>query len=100
MNRAELTRKMAVDGNITLAEATAALDAFCSAVTEALVAGDVVNLQGFANIKVVEKAERNGRNPSTGESIVIPAKKAVKFKTSGLLAAAVNAPKKKRRSAK
>lgn len=57
---------------------------------EKLVAGEEVDLYGFGKFEVVERAEKNGRNPSTGEAIVIPAKKAVKFKTAKALKDSIN----------
>lgn len=45
-------------------------------------AGEGVELIGFGSFKTVDKAERVGRNPKTGEAITIPAQKVVKFKAS------------------
>ncbi|MBT3368817.1 MAG: HU family DNA-binding protein, partial [Nitrospina sp.] len=47
--------------------------------------GDSVSLIGFGSFKVVDRAAREGRNPSTGEKIQIPASKAVKFTPSKVL---------------
>jgi DNA-binding protein HU-beta len=44
--------------------------------------GDSISLVGFGSFKVVERAAREGRNPSTGEKIQIPASKTVKFTPS------------------
>ena len=45
-------------------------------------AGEDVQLVGFGTFKQVERSARTGRNPITGETLEIPAKKAVKFKAS------------------
>ena len=59
---------------------TKALVQFIFAVlTENLSRGDEVNIPGFGKFRVKETAARQGRNPKTGETIDIPAKKAVKF---------------------
>lgn len=47
---------------------------------QALARGDDINLFGLATISVVERKARTGRNPQTGESVQIPAKKALKIK--------------------
>jgi DNA-binding protein HU-beta len=45
-----------------------------------MAAGDKVTLLGFGTFSVSERAAREGRNPQTGETMNIPAKKVVKFK--------------------
>ena len=56
------------------------IDAFVAVASEAMANGDDVKLVGFGTFSVVERAERSGRNPRSGETMTIPAKKAVKFK--------------------
>ena len=50
-----------------------ALDAFIETIQDTLADGDDVKLVGFGTFKVKETAERNARNPKTGEEIVVPA---------------------------
>ncbi|MGL6168136.1 MAG: HU family DNA-binding protein [Fusobacteriaceae bacterium] len=78
-------------GMKTKVEAERALDAFLETVQEALETSNDVNFTGFGKFEVVERAERMGRNPKTGEEIKIEAKKAVKFKAGKLLSDAVAA---------
>ncbi len=52
-----------------------------SIINDKLVSGESVELQGIGTLKIVERAGRTGMNPSTKEKIIIPAKKAIKFKT-------------------
>jgi len=52
--------------------------------------GDKISLVGFGSWSVTEKAAREGRNPQTGKTIKIPAKKVVKFKAGTELSNAVN----------
>jgi DNA-binding protein HU-beta len=49
-------------------------------VADALAAGEKITLVGFGTFSVGERAEREGRNPRTGDKISIPASKVVKFK--------------------
>jgi len=58
------------------------LDTLIGEIGKALKAGDRVDLRGFGSFVVKEKSARQGRNPRTGESIQIPAKKAATFRPS------------------
>ena len=90
MNKAELVNAMAADAKITKADATRALDAFVAATSKALKKGDRVALVGFGSFSVSKRAARNGRNPQTGKTIKIAAKKVAKFKAGTDLAKTVN----------
>ncbi len=57
---------------------------------EELVKGEQVVVNGFGTFKVAERKARVGKNPRTGESIKIPASKAVTFKVSSNLKNRVN----------
>ena len=85
MTKAELIAKIVNDGGITKSQAEKGVDGFVSAVSEALVAGDKITLVGFGTFSVGERAQREGRNPRTGEKIKIPASKVVKFKAGKTL---------------
>jgi integration host factor subunit alpha len=52
--------------------------------------GDKIKIAGFGNFVVKEKADRRGRNPQTGEEIVITARKILTFKPSQVLKASIN----------
>ncbi len=89
MNKAELITKIADDVNITRGQANAALDSFVDAVTQSLKEGDKVTLVGFGTFSVSKRQARNGRNPQTGQSIKIQAKKVAKFKAGKELSARI-----------
>ena len=80
MNKSELIKRMAEIAEVPKVTAEKLLDAFMQAVEEAIAKGDKVVLVGFGSFQVVKRAEREGRNPRTGEPIKIPAKKVIKFK--------------------
>jgi DNA-binding protein HU-beta len=82
MNKAELVSKIAQDAGITKVQAGAALDSFMDGVTKTLKAGDKLILVGFGTFSVSKRAARKGRNPQTGETIKIKAKKLARFKAS------------------
>jgi DNA-binding protein HU-beta len=80
MTKAELVSKLAEDAGITKVQATAALDSFIEGVTKTLMSGDKLTLVGFGTFSVSKRAARNGRNPQTGETIKIKARKVARFK--------------------
>ncbi len=89
MNKAELIEKIAKDAGMTKVQANAAVDSFTSSVTGALKKGDKVTLVGFGTFSVTARAARNGRNPQTGATIKIKARKVPKFKTGKDFAAKI-----------
>lgn len=91
MNKTELVAVMAEKAEISKKDAEKALAAFTGAVTDALKNGDKVQLVGFGTFEAVERPARDGRNPRTGETMVIPASKAPKFKAGKALKDTVNA---------
>lgn len=48
-------------------------------IAESLIKGEKVKIRNFGTFKITNYKERNGRNPKTGESIRIPAKKVIKL---------------------
>ena len=80
MNKGELVEKMAKECELGKAVAEQVLASVFGAITDAMAAGDKVTLIGFGTFSVSERAAREGRNPQTGETMNIPAKKVVKFK--------------------
>jgi DNA-binding protein HU-beta len=89
MNKAELIARISEDTGITKTQAGATLDSFTEAVGKALKKGDKVTLVGFGTFSVSKRAARNGRNPQTGATIKIKAKKVARFKAGKELSARV-----------
>lgn len=75
---------------VTKKEAAAAFDALCRVIPSQLVAGNAVVLPGIGTLEVKERPERQGRNPRTNETIVIPASKVPAFKASKALKSVLN----------
>ena len=91
MNKTELITAMAEKAEISKKDAEKALTAFTNVIADTLVDGDKVAITGFGTFEVVERAERQGRNPATGEAITIAASKSPKFKAGKALKKAVKA---------
>ena len=90
MKKSELVEAVAAASGLTKADATRAIDATHATITEALKAGNKVPVAGFGTFAVSQRGERNGRNPQTGATVVIPARKAVTFKAGTALKESVN----------
>lgn len=80
MNKTELIAAVAEKAAISKKDADKAIAAFVDSITDALKAGDKVQLVGFGTFEVRERAARTGRNPKTKETITIAASKAPAFK--------------------
>ena len=80
MKKTELIAKVAETTELTKKDATKAVDAVLDAIADALKTGDKVQLIGFGNFEVRERAARKGRNPQTGEEIEIASSKVPAFK--------------------
>ena len=65
---------------ITLKDAEIIVDTIFGSMVDALAQGDRVEIRGFGSLKVKDREERVGRNPVTGESVHIPAKKSPFFR--------------------
>ena len=89
MNKGELITKIAEAG-LTKKDAGIALDAAIAAIGDALVKGENVQLTGFGTFSVKERAAREGRNPQTGEAVIIKAAKSPVFKAGKALKDKVN----------
>ncbi len=90
MNKTELVAAIAGKTELTKKEAEKALKAFTDIVAEELAKGEKIQLVGFGTFEVSERAEREGRNPRTKETIMIPASKAPKFKPGKALKEQIN----------
>lgn len=90
MNKSELIDAIAADAGISKNSAKLALDSFLGNVGNTLKTGGKISLVGFGSWSVSERAARDGRNPQTGATIKIAAKKVVKFKPGAELENQVN----------
>jgi DNA-binding protein HU-beta len=79
MTKDELVAKMAEASGVKKVDVQKALDAMIHTIIETIKGGDKVNITGLGIFKVKDKKARLARNPKTGESIQVPAKKAPKF---------------------
>ena len=90
MNKDDLIAKVANSVGVSKVDAAKSVDAVFSNITSSLKGGNEVRLVGFGTFKVSNRAATTGRNPRTGESIQIPAKKVPKFRAGKALKDTVN----------
>jgi len=90
MNKADLIKKIAEDAEITKGQAAAAVASFIDGISKSVKKGQRVTLVGFGTLYASKRKARIGRNPQTGASIQIKAKKLVRFKAGKELDTTVN----------
>ena len=88
-NKQDLIAEVAAKTGLTKKDSEKAVNAFGEVVTEFLAKGEKVQLIGFGNFEVRERAARKGRNPQTGKEITIAASKVPAFKAGKALKEAV-----------
>ena len=76
----ELNSSVATSTGMKKTDASKAVSAVLHGIQDALKKGGKVAIAGFGTFEVVDRPERDGRNPQTGETIKIAASRAVKFK--------------------
>ena len=91
MTKIEFVDAVAKETEWTKKDSEEAINAVVKVITNALVAGEKLSIVGFGTFEVAERAERQGRNPQTGQSIMIKACKMPKFKPAKALKDIVNA---------
>lgn len=80
MNKQDLIEYVAATNDLTKKQSTEVVEGILFKIADELADGNEVTLRGFGNFSVNERAAREGRNPKTGATIQIDAKKSVKFK--------------------
>lgn len=90
MNKKELITAITNEVDISKAGAGRVLDVLVAEIAKSLTVGEDVKIPGFGTFHVKDREARTGRNPATGQTIQIPASKAVVFKPAKALKDLVN----------
>ena len=80
MTKQQLIEKVAAETELGKANVEVAVDSVLGMIAQALQSNERVDLRGFGSFTVKDRKERQGRNPRTGETIVIPAKRDASFR--------------------
>ena len=90
MTKNELGERIAGRTGLSASQARQVVEATIEAISDELAAGGEVSLAGFGKFSVSHRAARQGRNPSTGETIQIAASRAAKFSSASALKKRLN----------
>ncbi len=90
MTKLELIKIMAEKMGITHKESAEAINLIIESMTEALSKGESIKIKGFGVFNIKEFGEKIARNPKTGEKVVVPPRKVVRFKPGKELKEMVN----------
>lgn len=71
MNKSELIKTLADDGQLPLEDATSVVNIFFDSLRKSLLAGERVEIRGFGSFKIKEYEGYSGRNPKTGQSVTV-----------------------------
>ena len=91
MTKTDFINRFAEETTWTKKDSEFAINSAIKVISDFLVEGEKLTLVGLGTFEVVERAEREGRNPQTGQSIMIKACKMPKFKPAKALKDLVNA---------
>ena len=91
LTKADLVQKVYKNhDNLTKAQATQAVEALLSTMKNCLSKGEDLLISGFGKFNVKDKNARRGRNPQTGEELILEPRRVITFKPSGILRAKIN----------
>ena len=91
LTRAELLEQIIfMKRHMNRADVEQIIDRLFSLITNRLASGEIVRLSGFGNFNLIDKDERPGRNPKTGESIPVSSRRVTAFKAGAKLRAIVS----------
>lgn len=79
MNSSDLAEALASANGLSKAHAKKLVDGVFAAISDAAAKGEEISLAGFGKFKVKASAARDGRNPATGEAIIIKASNKLTF---------------------
>jgi integration host factor subunit alpha len=91
LTKADIAKKIADDCGFMKGEATEIVEKLLDIIKSKLIAGEDVMISGFGKWTVKSKHSRRGRNPQTGEELILDARRVVTWKYSPVLKKAVNA---------
>jgi integration host factor subunit alpha len=90
LTKAELIDAIAEQNGFTKKQSTETVETILDLIKSSLAAGDDVLISGFGKFCVKNKSVRKGRNPATGEDMLLRPRRVVTFKCSGILREKIN----------
>ncbi len=89
MTKADIVEKIVCLG-FSKKDAFRLLEQFLEIMKDTLEAGEDIKISGFGKFEVRKKASRPGRNPHTGEALIIDGRRVLTFKSSSILKSFIN----------
>ncbi len=94
LTKADIVQETYKDNpNLTKAQATHSVETLLKIIKTCLAGGENLLISGFGKFNVKDKNSRRGRNPQTGEELILEARRVITFKPSGILRARINGEK-------
>lgn len=90
MTKTELMESMHARVGLSKSKSLRVAELILDTMKEAMERGETVKISGFGNFEIREKAPRRGRNPQTGEELILDARRVLTFKPSALLKGRLN----------
>jgi integration host factor subunit beta len=90
MTKAELVEEVANSSDLTKKDAEVIVQTVLDSIVESLKTGQKIELRGFGSFRVRNRSSRQGRNPKTGSTVKVPAKKVPYFKPGKELKELIN----------
>ena len=90
MTKAEIVESIQVSNDLSKKEAAELVEEVFEIMKRAFESGETLKVSGFGSFIVKQKADRRGRNPQTGDSLTIEARRILTFKPSPVLKSAIN----------
>ena len=90
MTKADLVERVAREAEMTKKDAEQLVEIIFETIIDSLNNGEKIELRGFGSFRLRERDARQGRNPKTGESVDIPAKRVAYFKPGKELKEIIN----------
>jgi integration host factor subunit alpha len=90
LTKADMVNQLYINMGLNKAQAYQIIESLLEIIKHTLESGDDLLVSGFGKFCVKEKPARKGRNPATGQSALLPARRVVTFKCSGCLRKRVN----------
>jgi integration host factor subunit alpha len=90
LTKAQIIEEIRTKNGLTRKQSTETVEAFLETIKKTLESDEDVLISGFGKFSVKHKAERKGRNPATGEDMMLAPRKVVTFRCSGKLRDKIN----------
>ncbi len=90
LTKSQIIEEVRANNRLTKKQSSETVETLLEIMKETLISGEDVLISDFGKFRVKEKSERRGRNPATGEDMMLDARKVVTFKCSGKLRKRVN----------